>query len=80
MSEKTIERRLKKVERATEAAIKSKKILMGQLKDNLSDKLDAISDQVDDLKDEKEINAQQANDYKREVKRIKSQLDVDLND
>jgi len=80
MSEKTITRRLKKIERATEAAIKSKKILMGQLKDNLSDKLDAISDQVDDLKDEKEINAQQANDYKRKVKRIKSQLDVDLDD
>ena len=80
MSEKTIARRLKKVEKATVAAIKSKKILFGQLKDNLSDKLDAIGDQIDNLKDEKEIDARQASDYKREVKKIKSQLDVDFND
>ena len=80
MNEKTITKQLKKVEKATAEAIKSKKILVGQLKDNLSDKLDAISDQVDDLKDNEEINARQVNEYKREVKRIKSQLDVDLDD
>lgn len=80
MNEKIITARLKKVEKAATAAIKSKKILIGQLKDNLSDKLDDISDQIDNLKDEKEIDARQVNDYKREVKRIKSQLDVDLDD
>lgn len=80
MSEETMTRRLKRVEKATTAAIKSKSILVGQVKDNLSDKLDAISDQIDNLKDEKEIDARQADSYKREVKRIKSQLDVDSDD
>jgi len=50
-SEKTILSQLRKIEKSISSAVKSKKILMGQLKDNLSDKLDGVGDKIDDLND-----------------------------
>lgn len=68
------------IEKAVKEAVKSKRILIGNVKDNLSDKLDKVSDQIDNLKDDEKINAAEEKELKRAVRGVKSQLDVDLND
>lgn len=68
------------IEKAVKEAVKSKRILIGNVKDDLSDKLDKVSDQIDNLKDDEKINAAEEKELKRAVRGVKSQLDVDLND
>lgn len=76
----SILKQIREVEKSIRDAVRSKKTLMGQLKDNLSDKLDKIKENVSDLKDEKKINAATEKKLKKILENIKSQLDVDLDD
>ena len=73
-------KQIRGIEKSIRDAVKSKKILMGQLKDSLSDKINKINEKIDDLKDEEKIDAATNKELKEIIKGAKSQLDMDLDD
>lgn len=79
-SRSSVLKQIRGMEKAVKDAVKSKKVLMGQLKDNLSDKLDKLNEKVDNLKDAKQIDSAINRELKDALKTVKSQLDVDLDD